>query len=73
MNDHTERRVDSESNAVNQAMSHLDRMDGEGAHPEAFAGANLAQIRVVEQFVLFQFVFDISKRELGAPHRHIEF
>ena len=44
-----------------------------GPDLEAFSGADLAQVGVVEQAVLFEFVFHIGERELGAPDRHIEF
>ena len=37
------------------------------------AGADLAQVRVVEQAVLFQLVFHQRQRELGAEDRHPQF
>ena len=36
------------------------------------AGADLAQVGVVEQSVLFQLVFHVGQRELGAPDRHVQ-
>jgi len=46
---------------------------GEWTHLETLAGADLIQIRIVEQSVLFQFVFHIGKRELCSPHWDVEF
>src|SRR5271169_2517907 len=48
-------------------------MNREHASLEALPGANLAQVGVVEQSVLVKLVFHIGKRELRAPHRHVEF
>ena len=40
---------------------------------EALVGAHFAQVGVVEQAVLVEFVFHVGQRELRAPHRHLEF
>ena len=73
VNDHAERRVDRERDAIDQAVRYLDGMDGEGSDLEALAGAHFAQVGVVEQAVLVEFVFDVGKRELGAPDGDVEF
>ena len=33
---------------------------------------DLVELGVVEQPVLFQLAFDVSQRELGAVHRHVQ-
>ena len=48
-------------------------MNGERSCLEALSGADLMQIGIFQQAVLFQFVFQQSQGELRAPHRHIEF
>ena len=44
-----------------------------GPDLETLAGANLAQIGVVKQSVLFQLVFDIGQGEFRAPDGHVQF
>ena len=73
MNDHAQRRVDRQRHAIHQAVRHLDGMDGERPDLETLARADLAQIGIVEQSVLFQLVFDVGQRELRAPDRHVQF
>ena len=73
VNDDAERRVDREGNAIDQAMRDLDRMNREGSGLEALVGAHFAEVGVVEQAVLVEFVFDVSERELGAPDRDVKF
>ena len=73
VNDDAERRVDRERDAIDQAVRDLDRMNGEDAGLEAFVGAHLAQVGIVEQAVLVEFVFDVGQRELGAPDGNVEF
>ena len=48
-------------------------MNGEGSGLEALVGAHFAQVGVVEQAVLVEFVFDVGERELGAPDGDVEF
>jgi len=48
-------------------------MNGEDARFEALTGTDFTQVRIFQKPVLIKFVFDISQRELGAPHRHVEF
>src|SRR5579872_1281289 len=48
VNDDTERCVDGERNAINQAVRDLNRMDGEGSGFEALVGPHLTQVGVVE-------------------------
>ena len=48
-------------------------MNGEDSGLEALVGAHLAQVGVVQQSVLVEFVFDVSQREFGAPDGHVEF
>ncbi len=48
-------------------------MDSERPDLDAFAGANLDQLGIVQQTVLFQLVLHVSKRELGAVDRNVEF
>ena len=73
VNDDAERRVDGERNAIDQAVRHLDGMNGERSGLEALVGTHLAQVGVVEQAVLVEFVFDVGQRELGAPDGDLEF
>ncbi len=46
-------------------------MDGERPYLETFIRLDLAQIGIVEQSVLFQFVFHVGERELRAKDRHV--
>ena len=73
VDDDAERSVDGESHAIDQAVGYVDGMDGEGSGFEALVGAHFAQVGVVEQAVLVEFVFDIGERELGAPDGDFEF
>ncbi len=73
VNDDAERAVNGERDAIDQAVRDLDGMDGERSELEALVGAHLAQLGVVEQAVLVEFVFDVGERELGAPDRDVEF
>ncbi len=73
VNDDAERRVDRERDAIDQAVRDLDGMDGERSGLEALVGAHFAQVGVVEQAVLVEFVFDVGERELGAPDGDFEF
>ena len=69
----SERRVDGERDAIDQAVRDLQRMNGERANLEALSGANLAQVGVVEQLVFVELIFNVGQRELGGPDRDIEF
>ena len=71
VNDDAERRVDGEGHAIDQAVGHVDGVDGEDSSLEALVGAHLAEVGVVEQAVLVEFVFDVGERELGAPDRDL--
>ena len=73
VNDDAERRVDGERDAIDQAVRDLNGMNGEGSGLEALVGAHFAQVGVVEQAVLVEFVFDVGERELGAPDGDFEF
>src|SRR4051812_3163537 len=73
MNNHAERGVDSQRHAIHQAMRDLDGTDGKWPDLETLTGTDLIQLSVVEQAMLVQFVFDVSQRELGAPHGHVQF
>ena len=73
VNDHAQRGVDCKGHTIHQAVCDLNGMDGERPDLETFIGTDLAQVGVVEQSMLFQFVFDVGKRELRAPHRHVQF
>ena len=48
-------------------------MDREGSGLEALVRAHFAQLGVVEQAVLVEFVFDVGECELRAPYRDVEF
>ena len=37
-----------------------------------FSSSHLSQVGVVEQAMLIELVFDVGKRELGAPHWDIQ-
>ena len=72
MNDHAQRRVDGERHAIHQAVRDLNGIDGEGPDLETLARADLAQIGVVQQSVLFELVFDVGQGELRAPDRNVQ-
>ena len=67
------RRMDGERDAINQAVRHLQRMNGERPNLEALSGANFAQVGVVEQLVFVELIFDVGQRELGAPDGNVQF
>ena len=67
-----DRRVDRQRDAIDQAVRHLDRIDGERPDLEALAGLDLVEHGVVEQRVLFQLAFDIGQRELGGVDRDVQ-
>src|SRR5258708_22380551 len=73
MNHHAQRSVNCQRDAVDQTVRYRNWMNGEYACLEALISAHLPQVGIVEQSVLVEFVFHISQRELGAPHRHVEF
>ena len=60
VNDHAQRSVNCERDTIHQAVRHPNGMNGERSDFEALAGTNLAQVGVVEQSVLVEFVFDIG-------------
>ena len=71
MNDHAERSVNRQRNAIHQAVRHPNGMDREHARLEAFAGANLTQVGIVEQSMLVEFVFHVGQREFRTPHGNV--
>ncbi len=73
VNDDAERRVNGERHAIDQAVRDVNGMNGEDSGLEPLVGAHFAQVGVVEQAVLVEFVFDVGERELGAPDRDFEF
>ncbi len=73
MNDDAQWSVNRERNAIHQAVGHVNGVDGEDADLEAFAGAHLAQIGVIEQAVLVELVLHVSQSKLRSPDRNIEF
>ena len=73
VNDHAERSVNRQRDTIHQAMRYANGMNREHSGLEALAGANLAQVGIVEQAVLVKLVLDVGQRELGAPDRHVEF
>ena len=72
VNDDAERRVDRECNAIHQAMRDLDGMNREGSDLEALVGAHFAEVGIVQQAVLVEFVFHVGERELRAPDWDVE-
>ena len=73
VDDHAQRRVNGQRNAIHQAVRDLNGMDGERPDLEALAGADLTQVGVVEQAMLVEFVFDVGQGELGALDGNVEF
>jgi hypothetical protein len=63
----------AERHAVHQAVRHVNGMNGEDSSLEALVGAHLAQVGVVEQAMLVEFVFHVGEGELGAPDRNFKF
>ena len=72
MNDHSQRRVHSERHTIHQAVCDLNRADRKGPDLETFARTDLTQIGIIEQAVLFQFVFHVGQGEFCAPNRHVQ-
>src|SRR5690242_6200658 len=73
VDDHAQRRVNGQRNAIHQTMRYLNRVNREWADGEALTRTDFAQIGVVQQPVLLQLVFHVSQGELGAIHRKINF
>jgi hypothetical protein len=48
-------------------------MNGERPYLRSLAGANLPQVCIIEQAVLFQLVLHIGQRKLGAKDGNLEF
>src|SRR5262249_2733896 len=69
---HTERGMNRQRDAIDQAVGDGNGMNREGADFEAVAGANFAQVGFLQQAVLVEFVFDIRQREFRAPDRHFQ-
>src|SRR5438876_2957824 len=72
VNDHAERRVDRQRNAIHQAVRYLNGMNSKRSYLEALAWTNLAQVRAVEEAMFIQLVLDVGKRELRSPHRDVQ-
>ena len=73
MHHDAERRVDGQRDAIDQAVRHLHRMNGERPDLEALSGTDFAQVGVVEQLVFVELVFHVGQRELGAPDGDVQF
>src|SRR6266567_2947619 len=71
VNDHTERGVNGQRNAIHQTVSDLDRMDSKRTDLESLTRPNLVQMGVVQQSMLVEFVFYISQSEFSAPDWHV--
>src|SRR6266550_1606678 len=72
VNHDSERSMNREGNAIHQAMSNLNGMNGKRANLKALARPDFSQLSVIQQAVLIQFVFHISQSELGAPDGYIQ-
>ena len=64
--------MNGQRHAIDQAVRHLDGLNGEGADAKTFSRPDLDQFGVIQQPVLFQFVFDVSQRELGGKDGHVQ-
>ena len=73
VDDNADGRMNGQRDAIDDAVRHPYRIDGEGTDAEAFGRLDLNEISVIEEPVFFQFVFDKSKRELGAINGDVEF
>src|SRR5438876_11965165 len=62
-------RVDGEGDAIDQAVGDLDGMNGERPHAEALAAHDGMQLRLLQQTVFFQLVFDVGEGEFRAVDR----
>ena len=69
----SERSVNGQRHAIDQAMGHLQGMNGEGSDFETRSGRDLAQVGVVEKLMFVEFIFDVGERELGGPDGDIQF
>src|SRR3954468_12045215 len=65
MDQHPERSMDGECDAIHHAMRNLDRMNGERSQLESLARLDLVHLCVIEQAVFFQLALDERQRELG--------
>ena len=63
------RSVNGKGDAIHQAMGDLDGMNGEWAHAEALAAHDGMQLRLLQQTVFFQLVFDVGQGEFRAVDR----
>src|SRR5437868_6617058 len=66
VNQHAQGSLNGERNAIHQTMRDLNGVNSEGANAIALAAFDGVKLRLLEQAVLFEFVFDISKREFRA-------
>src|ERR1700758_1094130 len=72
VDDDTDRRINGQRNAVDQAVRHADGLNGKRPKRKLSAGSDLDQLRVIEHLVLFELAFHISKGELGAVYGHVQ-
>src|ERR1700733_538370 len=72
VNDHAQRSMNRQRNAIHKAVRYANGMNRKGTGLEAFPGTNLAQISIVEQPVLVEFVLHVGQREFRPPYRHFE-
>src|SRR5215470_7091668 len=73
MNDYAQGRVDRECHAIHKTVRDMDGMNGKRPDFKALSGANLMQLDIIEQLVLFQLVLDIGQCEFRSPHGDVQF
>ncbi len=72
VDDDADRGFNGQRNGVHHRVSHVDRLDGEGADGEFFLGDDLDQFGLVEQAMLFEDALDVGQRELGGVDGNLD-
>src|SRR5262249_38377915 len=72
MNDHAQRRVDCQGDAVHQAVGNANRMNDERSHAEPLVRFYLVKLCVVQQLMFFEFVLHQCECEFGGIDWNVE-
>src|SRR5262245_50218398 len=73
VDDDSDRRMDSQSDRIDNAVRDADGCDGEWPDTEAFARADLVELGVVKQTMFVELVLNQRQCELCAVDRYVEF
>jgi len=66
VDDDADRGFNSQGHAIDQGVGDADGLDGEWAEGELFSGCYLDEGGFVEEFMLFEFAFNVSEGKLGG-------